>query len=358
MISFQEFIKKFDRPIFEVKTVKGKTIKKEKRRGLPQKPTKSPLLLSCEMKVLNEFLTHAWSNLVHYEKSWHNLVLMFRRNSLSVVTGTYQVRWQILERFSKLTSDRLNQVRKLPDMESNIKKRQVTSENVALVISNRKEAAATMATDEFLHILSNDVADAAYRAIKIKQPGLFGASPAEYIKYLLTSEYSKVGISSQPCAALQAHESLRGAYEASRRLAELIGETEGLTTLVLKRESEMYEEVKKHKLGGAKLILKDVKKLLNHHTKCIDEIERLKDTAKVVIPFPLKSSHTSITFEDWLVGEMGFKKSILLLWEHIVIELREQGITMDDNMEFISDIIDMAQAFRRQPSMLWPLEGR
>jgi hypothetical protein len=349
MIQFNDWIKRFDRPIFEVTTVRGKIQKKEKRRGLPSKPGKSPLFLNCETKVLNEPLTYIWSNLTYLEKSWSEQILLHGRQILELVSRAYLLRWQILERFAKVTSERLTQCRKIDGVDSKIKKRQISVETLTKALQIRDKGLGDSSTQEIVQIIGQDQLVTWFCALKSSNASYFGMDATEFIKYRLIEEYNKNGITKEANSQLRVDTRNDGPFAASHRMAELIGQIEGLERQILKFDGILGNEVLTGSWGKAWHTREELVKIIHSHEKNLRELVKLSEVAKAVVPFPLTSSHVTLSFEQWLKGQENLRKSVGILWFHIICELREQRLSGGIDENFIKELLANAKLWRDSP---------
>jgi hypothetical protein len=129
---------------------KAKTIKK-----VPGKPKSSPLLLKPEMDLINGLSAKLFGRTSMEEldfDTWCKLLLQDGiekiRSSLKII---YNNRQTYLLMFAKLTTSRLNQVRRLPGVNPQIKKAGITTEQVAAVVLNREDPVSSL-TQEILTI--------------------------------------------------------------------------------------------------------------------------------------------------------------------------------------------------------------
>jgi hypothetical protein len=173
VIPFEEVLSKQKRSV-ESLDKKGKKTKKEKK---PAKPGRSPVLLKCESDLLAELTATLWDPLDSFRAEWiKSLFTHGLQKTIKLLQNIINQRWEITQKFAKLTTKRLNQIRKL--LESKEKtKRETTVEDVWTLIENRNRAAEVFC-DEIASIFPSESAFA-YAVGKFFK-GFYFAKEAKY----------------------------------------------------------------------------------------------------------------------------------------------------------------------------------
>jgi len=134
IVSFDNYCKAFLRPIYSKKKGKTDEITGYQR---PKLPTSSPLLLSCEIKLIKDFVSPIWSELDIYKKSWLNILQREGyQKTVDNVSAIYKSRWEIVRNISQMTTKRLQDLRKILKDEKLIKVK-VTSDNLLQLLKSR-----------------------------------------------------------------------------------------------------------------------------------------------------------------------------------------------------------------------------
>jgi hypothetical protein len=135
ILPFDEFIAKYNRPVTTpVSRNKSKTTLRK-----PNKPTRSPVFLKAESKLLSEILTPVWENLDTFKKGWLELIKSWGFSAVAEKIGEIMtLRWTILESFSRITTSRLNAIRSLHPEVATAKKSEMTIKLVTELLHSRK----------------------------------------------------------------------------------------------------------------------------------------------------------------------------------------------------------------------------
>jgi hypothetical protein len=147
IIGFDDIVKSFARNIGPAVTTHGKKrgqiLRKVKNPSLPRR---SPLLLNGEAELLHKLLSPFWDPLTEVKNNWVRWVITSGFSALSEhLRAIFNKRWNILTRYSNLTTKRLIELRKKSDVADNIRKGAVTQSVAARIPKERVNP-----VDEFL----------------------------------------------------------------------------------------------------------------------------------------------------------------------------------------------------------------
>jgi hypothetical protein len=173
VVPFEEVLSKQKRQV-ESLDKKGKRVKKDKK---PAKPGRSPVLLKCESDLLSEIITTLWDPLDSYRGEWIKSLFTYGyAGTMKTLQSIINQRWEITQKFAKLTTKRLNQIRKLFDTKEKTK-RETTTEDVWALIEHRNQSAEVFCA-EIASIFPNENAFA--YAVGRFFKGEYSASEAKY----------------------------------------------------------------------------------------------------------------------------------------------------------------------------------
>jgi hypothetical protein len=114
---------------------KGKTVLSAVRK--PNLPARSPLFLQAEMNLVHKLLSPFWDSLADLKRDYELRVFECGFASLKKqITDLYQLRWGILSKFAKVTTKRLQAIRKMTGAEK-LKKQEVTDVQLRAFIDTR-----------------------------------------------------------------------------------------------------------------------------------------------------------------------------------------------------------------------------
>jgi len=134
IVSFDNYCKVFLRPVYSKKKGKTDEITGYQR---PKLPTSSPLLLSCEIKLIKDFVSPIWSELEIFKKSWVSILQREGyQKTIDRISAIYKSRWEIVRNISQMTTKRLQDIRKMVKDEKLIKVK-VTSDNLLQLLKSR-----------------------------------------------------------------------------------------------------------------------------------------------------------------------------------------------------------------------------
>jgi hypothetical protein len=138
--TYPEIINNFKRlPIAEpVMVRKGKSYVAERKAKAPEKPSASPLFTYGESKLMLRVLTPLFEQGSTYAKHWYQLVFDdgFTR-TYERVERLFNARWACLTAYSRVTTKRLVEIRKLLNAPY-LKKAEVPTTAPALLVANRR----------------------------------------------------------------------------------------------------------------------------------------------------------------------------------------------------------------------------
>jgi hypothetical protein len=124
---------------------------------LPQKPSTSPVMLSQEMRLFASLVDPIWTSLDPYKSDWIGSVEKDGFAACSAaVRKQYARRWEILTKFSSMTTKRLQAIRSLSDLKKNTSKRDIVKDNVIALIKSRPDA-STAFWNEVIEIIKTDI---------------------------------------------------------------------------------------------------------------------------------------------------------------------------------------------------------
>jgi len=134
--SYDELVRKFSRPLFEVNPRTKKKIVKKYR--LPEKPSRPSLLLKEEYQLITQLISPIWSSSTVLKRNWCNEVLengfpLTEKYLLSI----YTERWRIIEAIARLTKGRLERIRKMDARYVAFKKADITPELLSAYLTSR-----------------------------------------------------------------------------------------------------------------------------------------------------------------------------------------------------------------------------
>jgi hypothetical protein len=116
---------------------KGK--KEEERARKPKHLRSSPLFTKEEMEVITKLSAPLFYDFNDLSRNYCHLVFMYGfKEILRQIRETISKRWELLQRFSRMTKERLQAIRKLRAENANIKKAGVTPDHVDAYLSNTK----------------------------------------------------------------------------------------------------------------------------------------------------------------------------------------------------------------------------
>jgi hypothetical protein len=130
----------------------------ERNRKTPLIPKRNKLFLNAELGLITEILGVLWKRGKSLEKNFFDKC--YRNGftqTVSEVSSQYQVRWNALARFSKVTTRRLQAIRKLNPEKSKIKKRDVVLDDVINLVSSRPDKAHTLVEEVRLILGENTI---------------------------------------------------------------------------------------------------------------------------------------------------------------------------------------------------------
>jgi hypothetical protein len=135
LISFEAIVGLYRQTLTVMR--RGKAVQAKAR--TPNKPRSSPLLLPEESELLSKLISPFWDNLSHYEEQWSNVVAEIGFSAAKArVANIINVRWQILQKFAKMTTKRLQQIRAMdPDKLKVARKANITIDNVRAMLLAR-----------------------------------------------------------------------------------------------------------------------------------------------------------------------------------------------------------------------------
>jgi hypothetical protein len=133
---FDTMIQKGWAPIYSKKG-KVKTLEGYKRATMPNR---NSLFLKEEMLTVTQCMSPFFSSLESIKLHYHELIYRDGYPALEkLVTDEYHIRHEILARFSAVTTKRLQDIRRLPEVIKTLKKKEVTAAQVALLLSKRDD---------------------------------------------------------------------------------------------------------------------------------------------------------------------------------------------------------------------------
>jgi hypothetical protein len=103
-------------------------------------PSRSPVFTKPENDEIHKFLAIYWSTLGTVEKQWQSATIHDLRTLEGLVGGYLNHRWGIIERFAKMTTRRLEDVRKVCDLDLSVKKASVSQEHLAAYMETKGSA--------------------------------------------------------------------------------------------------------------------------------------------------------------------------------------------------------------------------
>jgi hypothetical protein len=170
---------------------KKKNVKTEVKR--PNFPKRSPLFLNDEMALLEKLLRPFWTPLTEFKNDYVNWIITMGYNEvINAVTTIYKRRWQILSKFAKVTTKRLQEVRKTGPEAAAYRKSVVDSAHIQKMLEARR-----LKIETFYSEISSIIPDADLRG---SVSGLHKGKPAsdEDARNLILAEigavYLKPGI--------------------------------------------------------------------------------------------------------------------------------------------------------------------
>jgi hypothetical protein len=157
VMPFDEYISKLNRPIFSTTGKGKKKVRTQIGTRSPKKPRSTNLLLPAELKLILEILDPWWSTLKAYKTSWVDMnnfgCSSVRRAEINALINR---RFQILERFGKLTTKRLQQVRENAGLDKSKKKKDISLDQLKKYLKSRADAAINMFLAELVELFGND----------------------------------------------------------------------------------------------------------------------------------------------------------------------------------------------------------
>jgi hypothetical protein len=124
------------------------------RTSVPSKPKESPLLLREEQAIINELAAPLFGKTFFEDniQDWPLFLLGSGfRNVLDDLQSQYSARGVFVRNFAQLTTNRLGQIRNLPDVPKDLKKKDCKPERVAEIILLRQDAVDSF-VDEVMHL--------------------------------------------------------------------------------------------------------------------------------------------------------------------------------------------------------------
>lgn len=144
-----------DRFTHVIKAPKKKGKKTEDKYKRPTFPKRSPLFTQYENDFLAKYLSYLWKPMDLLQNNWAQWVMEKGFTALvQAITLIYTTRWQTLQKFAKVTTKRLQQVRKLVN-DDKLKKADITKERIELLINTRENKASSFAS-ELVTMLPNE----------------------------------------------------------------------------------------------------------------------------------------------------------------------------------------------------------
>jgi hypothetical protein len=135
IVPFDEVVTSFKQALTITK--RGKPVNVGSR--TPQKPRSSPLLIKGEAELIAKLTSPFWENLDTLRNDWVNVVSSIGFTSAKAkVADIMHARWQILQKFAKMTTKRLQEVRATdPASLKSVHKANITADNVSAMLMAR-----------------------------------------------------------------------------------------------------------------------------------------------------------------------------------------------------------------------------
>jgi hypothetical protein len=173
LITREESIVKFCSRSQTTQVKRGRKVKTEKVSKVPKKPRASPLLTQPEMEFLNYVSKGIFIEPSEEElRSWAQYITQFGFKKVKAdLESNYNLRRQYLTGFSRITTARLTEFRKLKPEERYKKKKDIAPTDVQALLSSRENAPGKFAREvsfvdpQFQRILS------VYRTVTSKEHG-------------------------------------------------------------------------------------------------------------------------------------------------------------------------------------------
>jgi hypothetical protein len=183
-ITFKDMMDSFKRPVYTLK--KGKQVLTGYKR--PKKPSRSPVFSKEENEEIFKLLNPVWDSLSCYEQDWGTLDITDIADFYACVEGLIKHRWDLLQRYSKMTTKRLEDIRRNIKENEKSKKKDITSDIVSTYL---KKVAAPRTTLTHIRYLAKTDTDfksmiefrlnASFKTVKEAEKA--------YVSYLSSSIY-------------------------------------------------------------------------------------------------------------------------------------------------------------------------
>jgi hypothetical protein len=124
MIPFKEYITTLNRPIYTVQKKSKKTVISGYKK--PKKPSRSPVFTKLENEEFSSLLNIFWDSMKTLEKEWTSVSLIDLKSVQQQIRSTIKHRFSLLENYGKVTTKRLEKIRRDLSLENTVKKKDVT----------------------------------------------------------------------------------------------------------------------------------------------------------------------------------------------------------------------------------------
>lgn len=148
LITFDEVIS----TCWHHRTTKGKQVVTTKASAFPDR---SPLFLNEEMSIINDAISPIWNRFTNLREDWLAEVKKFGFSAIrDEIRTKYNYRWELLAKFSKVTTKRLQIVRTLTK-DVKIKKKEVSKAHILDLLNSRGNAKGSSFVSELRDILDS-----------------------------------------------------------------------------------------------------------------------------------------------------------------------------------------------------------
>jgi hypothetical protein len=133
---FENVCKDFTRTVYATK--RGKQVVSGYQKA--NLPKKSPLMLPGESALIESLISYRWDSLSKLQRDWVDWVFADGfDNIIRDLKAIYSVRWQILSKFAKITTKRLQRIRDLIPEKKTAKKANISRDDVLALLRDRRD---------------------------------------------------------------------------------------------------------------------------------------------------------------------------------------------------------------------------